>query len=86
MPVFPLSVFFVVYTVTDNLCIVVDFRANAYIWMEIVCVRVMRWTDREEKERADGKVRREPGEKHRWRMSHVTRIWSGRQGLGLGPV
>lgn len=32
---------------------------------------VSRWTCRGEKEQADGKVRREPGEKHRWRMSHV---------------
>lgn len=35
--------------------------------MEIVCV--LRWTERGEKEQADGKVRRKPGEEHRWRMS-----------------
>ena len=39
------------FTVTDNLCIVVEFRANERIWMErvfvcvCVCVCVMRWTD-----------------------------------------
>lgn len=50
--------------------------------MKTVCVRV-EVDVKGRKEQADGKVRREPGEKHRWRMSHVTRVWSGRHRLGV---
>lgn len=55
-----------------------------YLDWDSVCV--MRWTEKEENKQADGKVKREPGAKHRWRMSHVICTWSGRQGLGLSPV